>query len=73
MAIIFACECRRPITVPDTAAGRRKRCPVCCTMVLVPMDSDPRMTAALEAAKTRLTASLRIGPPTSARTAPASR
>ena len=42
--------------IEEVAAGLRIRCPDCGTLVRVPMVSDPRLAAALAAARTTLTA-----------------
>jgi hypothetical protein len=40
MSITFACDCGRTINAPDTAAGKRARCPGCGDLVKVPIADD---------------------------------
>jgi hypothetical protein len=47
MSITFACACGRSINAPDTAAGKRARCPGCGDLVQVPWASDPDVVAAI--------------------------
>ncbi|HEX8200192.1 MAG TPA: hypothetical protein VF590_06870 [Isosphaeraceae bacterium] len=42
MSIVFSCQCRREISVPDAAAGLRARCPRCGATVPVPLASRRR-------------------------------
>ena len=47
MPIVFACDCRRTLTLPYAAAGLLTRCPRCGALLQVPPISDPRVADTL--------------------------
>jgi uncharacterized paraquat-inducible protein A len=47
LSITFACDCGRTINAPDTAAGKRARCPGCGDLIKVPSESVPSAIAAV--------------------------
>ena len=54
MPIVFACDCRRTITVPYEAAGLLTNCPRCGAVLQVPWFSDARVADRLACGKTAL-------------------
>jgi hypothetical protein len=63
VSITFACDCGRTVNAPDTAAGKRARCPGCGDLIKVPDADDPKAVAAAMATASQAAPSAPPMPP----------
>lgn len=45
MAIVFQCECGKPLSVSEDLLGKRVRCPACQSVLAVPVEGSRRVAA----------------------------
>jgi hypothetical protein len=71
LSITFACDCGRTINAPDTAAGKKARCPGCGDLIKVPDADDPKAVAAVVATASQAAPSSPLMPPRQSQSVPA--